>query len=62
MKTWDRVGPVLGIISWIVIMTGFVIHSGSNPGVGSKFIKPVALPVCWHTRRGVRDNAPAPAQ
>jgi hypothetical protein len=26
MKTWDRVGPVLGIVSWIVIVTGFVIH------------------------------------
>ena len=28
MKTWDRVCPVLGIVSWIVIITGFV------PGLG----------------------------
>ena len=26
MKSWDRVGPVLGIVSWAVIITGFVIH------------------------------------
>src|ERR1700687_4093044 len=26
MKTWDRVGPVLGIVSWVVIMTGLFVH------------------------------------
>jgi hypothetical protein len=26
LKTWDRAGPALGILSWIAIMTGFFIH------------------------------------
>jgi hypothetical protein len=26
VKTWDRVGPVLGIVSWIVIIAGIFIH------------------------------------
>ncbi len=26
LATWDRVGPILGIVSVVVIMTGFLIH------------------------------------
>jgi hypothetical protein len=26
LRTWDRAGPALGILSWIMIMTGFFIH------------------------------------
>ncbi len=25
-SAWNRVGPILGVLSWVVIMTGFFIH------------------------------------
>src|SRR5579859_1019777 len=34
MRVWDRTGPALGIVSWLVIIAGFVIHlypQGSSP-------------------------------
>jgi hypothetical protein len=35
MKPWDRIGPALGIVSWVVILSGLFIHlyppEGASP-------------------------------